>query len=111
MTTNDIYNMMRDKNVLSASITGDSAEPRLISELRSKGAKRLHASRKGKDSVLHGIQFLQGFTIYVHPSLKHTIEEFNTYTWKQNREGKWLNEPIRSEERRVGKEYRYGSTG
>src|SRR5690625_959436 len=93
-TTNDIYNMMRDKKVLSASITRDSAEPRVRSELRSKGAKRLHASRKGKDSGLHGIQFLQGLTIYVHPSLKHTIEEFNTYTWKQNREGKWLNEPI-----------------
>src|SRR5699024_4597744 len=94
MTTDDIFNMLRDKNMLGASITGDSAEPRLITELRSKGVKRLHGSRKGRDSILHGIQFLQGFKIYIHPSLKNTIEEFNTYTWKQNKEGKWLNEPI-----------------
>lgn len=94
MTTDDIYKMLSNKNMLGAAMTGDSAEPRLISELRSKGVKRLHGSRKGRDSVLHGIQFLQGFEIYIHPSLTNTIQEFNTYTWKQSREGKWLNEPI-----------------
>src|SRR5699024_4839558 len=94
MTTDDIYNMLRDKQLLNASITGDSAEPRLIAELRTKGVKRLHKSVKGKGSILHGIQFLQGFKIYIHPTLKRTIEEFNTYTWKQDRSGKWLNEPI-----------------
>lgn len=94
MTTDDIYKMMVDKEVVNSSVTGDSAEARLIAELRSKGAKRLHRSVKGKGSVNQGISFLQGFKIYIHPSLKHTIEEFNTYTWKQNREGKWLNEPI-----------------
>jgi len=94
MTTQDIYNMLRKKELLNASITGDSAEPRLLAELRSKGAKRLHGSIKGKGSILHGIQFLQQFNIYIHPTCKHTIEEFNTYTWKQNRSGNWLNEPI-----------------
>ena len=94
MTTNDIYKMLDEKDMLGASITGDSAEPRLISELRSKGVKRLHRSVKGKNSIIHGIQFLQQFNIYIHPSLKRTIEEFNTYTWKQDRSGKWLNEPI-----------------
>ena len=43
---------------------------------------------------MHGINFLQGFKIYIHPSCEHTIEEFNTYTFKQDKEGKWLNEPI-----------------
>lgn len=94
MTTNRIYSMLDQKDMLGASITGDSAEPRLISELRTKGIKRLHRSRKGRDSVLHGIQFLQGFKIIIHPSLTNTIEEFNTYTWKQDKSGKWLNEPI-----------------
>jgi len=95
MTTDDIFNMLRNKNMLGASITGDNAEARLISELRSKGVKRLHKSIKGQGSVLHGIQFLQGFKIYIHPSLENTITEFDTYTWKQDKEtGKWLNEPI-----------------
>lgn len=94
MTTQDIYNMLAEKELLKAMITGDSAEPRLIRELANKGVRRLHASVKGKGSVMHGINFLQGFRIYIHPSCEHTIEEFNTYTFKQDKEGKWLNEPI-----------------
>jgi phage terminase large subunit len=94
MTTDDIFNMLREKELLKASITGDSAEPRLIKELQTKGVMRLHGSVKGKGSIQHGISFLQGFKIYIHPSCEHTIEEFNTYTFKQDKEGKWLNEPI-----------------
>lgn len=94
MTTDDIYNMLRKKELLNSRITGDSAEPRLIAELRTKGVRRIASSIKGKGSIMHGIQFLQGFKIYIHPTLKNTIEEFSTYTWKQNNSGKWLNEPI-----------------
>lgn len=94
MTTNDIFKMVKDKDMLNTSITGDSAEPRLINELRSKGMKRIHKSVKGKGSVMHGISFLQDFKIYIHPLCERTIEEFNTYTFKQDKEGKWLNEPI-----------------
>lgn len=94
MTTDDIYNMLKEKELLKASITGDSDEPRLIKELQTKGVRRLHPSVKGQGSVMHGINFLQGFKIYIHPSCEHTIEEFNTYTFKQDKEGKWLNEPI-----------------
>lgn len=94
MTTDDIYKMVAEKELLNASITGDSAEPRLIKELASKGVKRLHRSVKGAGSINQGILFLQGFKIYIHPSCEHTIEEFNTYTFKQDKEGKWINEPI-----------------
>lgn len=94
MTTQDIYNMLAEKQLLKTSITGDSAEPRLIKELQSKGVRRIHRSVKGQGSVMHGINYLQGFKIYIHPSCENTIEEFNTYTFKQDKEGKWLNEPI-----------------
>lgn len=94
MTTNDIFEMLKEKELLKASITGDSAEPRLIKELISKGVRRLHRSIKGQNSVMHGIQFLQGFKIYIHPSCTNTIEEFNTYTFEQDKEGRWLNKPV-----------------
>lgn len=94
MTTQDIYDMIAEKQLLKASITGDNAEPRLIKELIAKGVRRLHKSVKGKDSIMHGILFLQGFKIYIHPSCVHTIEEFNTYTFDKDKEGKWLNKPI-----------------
>ena len=43
---------------------------------------------------MQGIQFLQGFKIHIHPSCENTVEEFNTYTFAQDKEGNWLNEPI-----------------
>lgn len=94
MGTQDIYNMIVEKELLKSSITGDSQEARLIAELVNKGVRRLHRSVKGGGSIRQGILFLQGFKIYIHPSCGKTIEEFNTYTFKQNKEGKWLNEPI-----------------
>lgn len=94
MTTDDIYKMIADKGLLKASITGDSAEARLIKELACKGVRRLHRSVKGAGSVNQGILFLQGFKIYIHPSCEHTIEEFNTYTFDQDKEGNWLNDPV-----------------
>src|SRR5699024_5472088 len=94
MTTDDIYRMLREKQMLNAIVTGDSAEPRLIAELRNKGMRKMQASVKGKGSILHGIQFIQQFNVYIHPLCKHTIEEFNTYSWKRDKAGKWMNEPI-----------------
>ena len=43
---------------------------------------------------MQGINFLQGYKIILHPSVTHTIEEFNSYVFKQDRSGRWLNEPV-----------------
>lgn len=37
---------------------------------------------------------MKQFKIYIHPSCAKTIEEFDTYIYKQDKDGKWLNEPI-----------------
>ncbi|MDQ0158816.1 PBSX family phage terminase large subunit [Alkalibacillus salilacus] len=94
MLTDDIYNMLEQKGLKESPITGDSAEKRLIQELINKGIRRMRSSVKGKGSINQGILFIQGFKVYIHPSCEHTIEEFNTYTFQQDKEGKWLNEPI-----------------
>ncbi|HEP1665146.1 TPA: PBSX family phage terminase large subunit [Streptococcus pyogenes] len=94
MLTDHIVKMIRDKNLHRSYIAGDSAEKRLIAEIKSKGVSGIVASLKGKGSIMQGVQFMQGFKIYIHPSCEHTIEEFNTYTFKQDKEGNWLNEPI-----------------
>lgn len=93
MLTQDIYDMIADKELLKASITADNSDQRVIAELRAKGVRRIHAAVKKPGSVRHGIQFLQGFKIYIHPSCVHTIEEFNTYVFEQDKDGRWLNEP------------------
>ncbi|MDL4842825.1 PBSX family phage terminase large subunit [Aquibacillus rhizosphaerae] len=94
MLTADIYNMIVNKGLKESHITADSAEKRLIQELINKGIRRLRASVKGKGSINQGILFIQGFKVYIHPKCEYTIEEFNTYTFQQDKEGKWLNEPI-----------------
>lgn len=94
MLTDDIVKMLKDKGMQRSYISADSAEKRLIAEIRSKGIDAIVPSLKGKGSIMQGIQFMQGFEIIIHPSCEHTIEEFNTYTFKQDKEGNWLNEPI-----------------
>ncbi|MBF0699669.1 PBSX family phage terminase large subunit [Streptococcus danieliae] len=94
MLTDDIVRMLKEKELSKSQLTADSAEKRLITEIRSKGISGIVASYKGKGSIMQGIQFLQGFKIYIHPSCENTIEEFNTYTFEQDKEGNWLNKPI-----------------
>nr|WP_090399741.1 PBSX family phage terminase large subunit [Natribacillus halophilus] len=94
MITDDIYSMIESKGLLKASITADNSDPRTIEELRRKGVRRIHKAIKKADSIRHGIQWLQGFKIYIHPSCVHTAEEFNTYVFDQDKEGNWLNQPV-----------------
>lgn len=94
MLTDDIVKMLKSNQLDRTLLTADSAEKRLITEIRSKGVQGIVASYKGKGSIMQGIQFLQGFKVYIHPSCENTIEEFNTYTFEQDKEGNWLNKPI-----------------
>ena len=74
-------------------ITADSAEPKSIDELKGYGL-RISPAKKGKDSVLNGIQWIQDLTIVVHPRCVNFLTEIGSYTWKDDKFGKRLNEPI-----------------
>ncbi len=94
MTTDDIYKMIVEANMKDAFISADSAEQRLIAELKNKGARRITAAIKGAGSINAGIDFMKQFKIYIHPSCEKTIEEFDTYIYQQDKDGNWLNKPI-----------------
>lgn len=94
MLTDEIYQMYLDKGLKNAKIIADSAEKRLITEIKRKGISNLKPSIKGQGSIMQGVQFIQGFKIYVHPTCEYTIEELNTYTFDQDKDGNWLNKPI-----------------
>lgn len=94
MLTDEIYQMYVDKGYKDALIVADSAEKRLIAEIKRKGIPNIKPSIKGQGSIMQGVQFIQGFKIYVHPTCVNTIEELNTYTFEQDKEGNWLNKPI-----------------
>lgn len=91
----DIYNLIYYKGYSKERIIADSAEPKSIEELRKLGLRRIRAAAKGKDSIIHGIQYLQGYKIYIHPKCVNTIMEFENYTWKKDKKtGEYINKPI-----------------
>lgn len=74
-------------------IVGDSAEPRLISELKQRGLNIVEAI-KGTGSVTAGISLMQEYSIVLDTESKNLIKEFNNYSWveKTNKtvpEDKW----------------------
>lgn len=95
LSTKEIAKMIKDKGYSNSLIIGDSAEGRLISELKSEhGIKRLKKSRKGRDSINAGISKIQGYTIHVLPTCENTINELFSYSYQQDKDGRWLNIPI-----------------
>ena len=61
-------------------IIGDSAEPRLISELRQRGLNIMEAE-KGAGSVTAGISLMNEYQIVLDKDSKNMIKEFNNYSW------------------------------
>lgn len=61
-------------------IVADSAEPRLISELRQRGLNIVEAE-KGAGSVTAGISLMSEYNIIIDPESSNLIKEFNNYSW------------------------------
>lgn len=66
-------------------IKADCARPETISYMRRQGFN-VTAAKKWQGSVEDGIEFLKTFDIVVHPRCKHMIDEFNRYSYKQDKQ-------------------------
>ena len=93
LTNKDIYNEINYRGYSKERIIADSAEPKSITELRKLGLRRCVPAKKGKDSILFGIQRIQNYKIYVHPRCENTLVELNNYVY-DTKEGKIINKPI-----------------
>jgi len=93
MTTNDINNFLRDEGIGTKPIYADSAEPRLISELRKMG-HNIFPSIKGRDSVNAGIDLLKRYKIHVTKKSLNAIGEFRNYKWQEDKNGSLTNVPV-----------------
>lgn len=92
MSNEDIANMISYKGYSKEVIIADSAEPKSIDDIKRKGIRRIKAARKGKDSVLNGIQNLQAYNIFVSSACQNTLNEFNNYAWEE-KNGIGINKP------------------
>lgn len=93
VTNKIIAQAIKDKGYGGQKIICDSAEPKSIAELQEEGIKA-EPSRKGKDSVNHGIQLCQNYEIIVHerncPEFK---KEIQNYCWETDKDGKPTDKP------------------
>ena len=93
VTNKNIAQAIKDKGYGGQRIICDSAEPKSIAELQEEGIKA-ESSRKGKDSVNHGIQLIQNYEIIVHekncPEFK---KEIQNYCWAKDKDGKPTDKP------------------
>ena len=71
LTTTQIA-MINITHALKQLIIADSAEPRLIAELKSKGCN-IKATEKGQGSISAGIALMQDFEIIVEPNSINTV--------------------------------------
>lgn len=95
MSNENIADTIKRDGYAKERITGDCAEPKSIDRLRDLGIHRIRPSRKGKDSVNNGIDFLQDYRIIIHPKCVNFITEISNYTWDtDSKTGKRLNVPI-----------------
>ena len=66
---------------LDSEIIADSAEPRLIGDLRRDYELHIKAAVKGKGSINSGIKIIKGYTLIVDPSSFNLKTELNQYKW------------------------------
>lgn len=94
-TNKDLIEIIKSLGFSKSVIMADAAEPKSIAEIKSGGIQKIRACKKGKDSILHGIQQLQQYEIIVHPNCRGIITEFENYTWQKDRQsGEYINKPI-----------------
>ncbi|HEC2198202.1 TPA: PBSX family phage terminase large subunit [Staphylococcus delphini] len=95
MLNNEIAQVINDLGYSKEKITADSAEQKSIMEIKANGVNRIVPAMKGKDSVMAGIQFISQFDIVIDERCYKTIEEFDNYTWKKDKNtDEYYNEPV-----------------
>lgn len=94
MTNEMIYNEIKRMGYSKEKIVADCAEPKSIDNLYSLGLKRIIRARKGRDSLLNGIDLVRSFKIFVHPKCVNTITELSNYTWAKDQFDNVINKPI-----------------
>ena len=94
MLNDEIAEVLIALGLSKDKIYGDCAERKSIDEIRNKGVN-IEPTEKGKDSIVHGIQWIQQFELIVDERCYKVIEELENYTWKKDKKtDEYINEPV-----------------
>lgn len=94
MSNEDISTEILRRGYAKEQIIADSAEPKSIDRLRKLGLRRIRGSRKGRDSITSGIDYLQDFRINIDTKCVNFLTEISNYTWAEDKFGRKINKPI-----------------
>lgn len=94
MSNEAIAQMLKYKGYSKCRLICDSAEPKSIDRLKTLGIKNVTPAKKGKDSIINGIDTIQDYKIIVHPKCENFIVELSNYSWgKDKNTGEFTNNP------------------
>lgn len=83
-----------DLGLKKERIYADCAERKSIDEIKRYGV-RIEPAEKGKDSIIHGIQWMHQYELIVDVRCIKVIEELENYTWKKDKKtNEYYNEPV-----------------
>jgi phage terminase large subunit len=91
--TNDLLAQEVKKRIGGDLVTCDSAEPKSIAELQRYGVNA-RGAKKGKDSVVFGIQWLRQQSIVIDKTCINMQREAQSYKWKEDAAGNPLPIPV-----------------
>ena len=96
MLSSDIADVIHDKikrDNYKFKVISESADPRLIDELFNAHID-IHPVVKFGGSIDAGINKMKEFKIYITKRSVNIIREFKNYTYRKDKNGNWLNQPI-----------------
>jgi phage terminase large subunit len=93
LTNGDIARLLKQTGYNGQPVICDSAEPKSIMELRQFGINAIGADKRA-GSIMAGIDFLKRHKVLVTMRSENIIRENKHYKWKQDRDGKHLNQPL-----------------
>ena len=83
LTTSEIFELNK-RYCDNQLIIADSAEPRLIHELRIRG-NNIKETIKGAGSVTAGLSLMQDYELIIDPDSTNVVKELNNYTWSDKK--------------------------
>ncbi|NLS38273.1 PBSX family phage terminase large subunit [Fructobacillus tropaeoli] len=82
---------LAQSGAMKGKVYADSAEPRTIAELQSRGLRTIIPVGKGKDSNQQRMEFMKNYHYHIHPNVNFLREEMETFTYKKDKFGKMTN--------------------
>lgn len=92
LTNKQIAEHLKEDTPRGCTIVADSAEPKSIDEIYSRGLD-IYPAEKGPDSIRASIDLLQQYELLITETSTNLIKELRGYIWAQDKTGKKGNKP------------------